>query len=289
MVKHEYYTNTIIENPFNLFQTLEKIDYGFWDGVNNKKFEKDHTEVGLNKDLTIFDHRIRILLPDELLIHKVGSCAETAIYQYFALRYFDPELFYIDENYNLMLDEPKSFHLHLGTLFRYIDGRYYWFEYSWNGQKGIHGPYDTKDMLLDDVKDKFRMNRDEDKIFIRYGIDIRRFLSYHNLSYYHIVNLAHRYGEYQPCASVALDAIYGGIAVDFWNELTRDFALAIGIPVEYLLKHPDTQQEIDARLKIIDLMFRDSNATEIIKEAQKKMREAILEMRDGLKKELDDE
>lgn len=36
-------------------------------------------------------------------------------------------------------------------------------------------------------------------------------------------------------------------------------------------------------------MFRDSNATEIIKEVQKKMREAILKMRDELKKALDDE
>lgn len=177
------------DDPYKLLSKMSDIHYGFWDDRYNRKFEKDSND----ETYTIFNKKIRLLFPDEIEKYRFGSCADLALYQIAALRDFCPKMFYVDENFSRKGIAEKKFHLHVGTYFRYTDNFWYWFEYAWNGQKGIHGPYSVQKDLFEDVKKKFRNDESEDTVFFKDNLDFVRLLNYEKMTYSKVVYLGHEY------------------------------------------------------------------------------------------------
>ena len=104
----------------------------------------------MNNNLTYLgENKKRLYLPEEVIDKKKGHCWEVADLTYHelgAMGYVCYLLYLEDEGF-------KQTHT---TLIYYDGDKYFWFEWAWGKNKGIHGPFKTKEDVVRLVIAKFK-------------------------------------------------------------------------------------------------------------------------------------
>ena len=130
----------------NLMEKMSDIHYGcIVDGENI--FKDDGTD---SKDL--FYKNYHLLDPKDLINIKYGICYDQVELERY---YLDLDNIKSDTYFIIEYDNENS-NTHTFIVVN-DDDKYYWFEYSWHFQRGIH-EYNSLEELLRDVKEKFSMN-----------------------------------------------------------------------------------------------------------------------------------
>lgn len=127
----------------NIMSIMNDIEYGFKD-LNGRNIIDD-----ADKWNSQFNDFYYLQDSSDLLKSKCGVCWDQVELE----RYLFSKTKYKFETYFIYLEDINKLPSH--TFLIYEDnGKYYWFEHSWNKYKGIH-EYLSKKELLEDVKNKF--------------------------------------------------------------------------------------------------------------------------------------
>ena len=112
------------------------IKYGFYDDTHKKIITTEDKEF----DIPGYqDKHSRILFPDEVEKYKVGTCWDTSLYMYYKLKIDCKK--YISTVKLIYIDCMKpNFVTHTTVMYRHRTSKlWYWMEYSWEKNRGIHG------------------------------------------------------------------------------------------------------------------------------------------------------
>lgn len=131
-----------IKSPEELLSFMkENIHYGFV-GKNSKKIYSDKEEM----DAGWGEYYLQS--PEELLESKYGVCWDGAELE----RHWFSKNSYDHKVYFMAYDKETDLPTHTFLVYRKND-KWFWFEYSWGNQRGIH-EYAGLEALLADVKKK---------------------------------------------------------------------------------------------------------------------------------------
>ena len=129
----------LIMNPYQLLKKManKPIMYGWYDYVNKKIITPNDKEFDIEG---YFDKNCRVLKPLEVWRTGVETCWGTTLLEWFELKRMglNPRAFYIEGN-----DATHS------AVYYEDEGKIFWFEYSWNVYRGIHGPYNNVDRFFE--------------------------------------------------------------------------------------------------------------------------------------------
>ena len=142
-----------MNNVNKIMDTLNKINYGFIDdnGINILDSDKN-----LESSFSKIYH---LMSPEELLKKKYGVCWDQVELE---RKLFADCTDFIFKTYFIYIDDKNNLPSH--TFLTYEDNKmYYWFEHSWNDEKGIH-EYNNMNKLLNDVENKFKESHKEELI-----------------------------------------------------------------------------------------------------------------------------
>lgn len=128
-----------IETPEDLSTWMKiSIRYGYMD-KHGKIIE------GI-PDNQAYSNNYRLQTPDQLIMNKYGVCWDQAELQRVVLTALGIE----NEVIFMISDIPPNYPTHTFSIFKRED-RYFWFENSWESHVGIHGPFKTKQELINMV------------------------------------------------------------------------------------------------------------------------------------------
>lgn len=126
---------------------------GLWQNKNIKSLTKTSTPEQLlkwmNKHLTYHGvNKGKVLTPEEVIDKKKAHCWESSELAYHDLEVmgFKVQLLYLQTK-NVIVT-------HITTLYK-DNNKWYWFEWAWNSNRGIHGPYKSFEEGSRVVIDKF--------------------------------------------------------------------------------------------------------------------------------------
>lgn len=140
----------IKEEINEIMNVMNNIEYGFNDengnniiDVNPKKWEDE------------FEDFYYLQTPEELLETKCGVCWDQVELErkLFSKANIDFKTYFIYLSFEDMLPS------HTFLVYE-REGKYYWFEHSWNKYRGIH-EYSSELALLSDIVNKFRQEHNE--------------------------------------------------------------------------------------------------------------------------------
>ena len=100
----------------------------------------------------------RLKSPSQTYKRKLGNCHDQSLYALNSLRQMGLEvgqLFFIELNEG----EIVGGNTHTLTWYK-KNGKYYWFEHSWENYRGIHGPYNSLEELKSDVYKSWENDND---------------------------------------------------------------------------------------------------------------------------------
>lgn len=135
-----------IKKPEELLEFMgANIKYGYV-GKKNKKIYTPR-DVDFDND---FDKEYFLQSPEQLLNSKHGVCWDQAEFE----RYWFSKQAYDFDMYFMMFVKEVENNLPTHTFLAYKNNdKFYWFENSFGGQRGIH-KYDDLEALINDVKNK---------------------------------------------------------------------------------------------------------------------------------------
>nr|DAN33027.1 MAG TPA: Transglutaminase-like superfamily [Caudoviricetes sp.] len=93
-----------------------------------------------------------VLAPDDVVKYQTGTCIDVHIYiarELLKLKY-ETKLLYLGNFKDL-----KNSVLHLTPIFKYQD-KWYNLERTWSKYKKLHGPFESKEEVIDFVKNNFK-------------------------------------------------------------------------------------------------------------------------------------
>lgn len=122
-----------------------------------------------------------LMTPQEVMDKKAGSCHDQVMFEktmFSKMHIPHGELFFMEYN------EGESVGGRTHTLLWYKDnkGKYYWFENSWGGHEGIHGPYSSIKDLKKDVIDRMLAESPYTKVYsttvtgVRSGMSLNEYV-----------------------------------------------------------------------------------------------------------------
>ena len=138
-----------MDKILNIMNILNDIEYGFKDENGNNLINSERWD----KDFYKFYY---LLSPEELLLSKCGVCWDQVELE--RKLFNDANINY--ETFFIYIDDNEILPSHTFLTFQ-LNGKYYWFEHSWDDMKGIH-EYDNIKTLLNDVKTKFIDSKKDD-------------------------------------------------------------------------------------------------------------------------------
>jgi hypothetical protein len=160
--------------PESILESMKDIEYG----IITKDGEKLGRSVGKNLTPENFYNDWYLQSPNELLKNKIGVCWDQVELE---RKLFEKT----DYNFKTIYVELKSKNedTHTFLVFEKDDG-WYWFEHSWDKNKGIHGPFKDHLEIVDKVvgemqKDNdFELNIATEYSKPKYGISCQEFMDY---------------------------------------------------------------------------------------------------------------
>lgn len=111
------------------------ITYGFYDNTRKKIITPEDKEFSTPGYI---DKNCRILFPIEVEKYKCGTCLDISLYTYYKLK--NDCKYQVSNVCMVYVDTQKpSFKSHTTILYQKLSKMWYWFEYSWESHRGIHG------------------------------------------------------------------------------------------------------------------------------------------------------
>lgn len=148
------------KDPFELLHNMRNIEYGVWDEKNQRKV--------YDNGIDAFHVLEPITFPEVTWQHQIGSCWECVLFEYDQIIRMkniikDVQVVWMEKNPNSSHEECEN---HTTILFETLNNQTYWFEHSWQNERGIWGPFRNKNYLLEEIKNRGEFN------FINPKIDI---------------------------------------------------------------------------------------------------------------------
>ena len=135
-----------IKTPEELSEYMKKnIEYGYVGKESDKIYFSN--DVDFDND---FDNEYFLQTPEQLLISKHGVCWDQTELErkWFSKKEYESKVYF------LMFAKEEANNLPTHTFLVYKNnGKFYWFENSFDSQKGIH-EYKKLESLIEDVKSK---------------------------------------------------------------------------------------------------------------------------------------
>lgn len=133
----------LMQTPYDLLRKLTDYDivYGWWDKVNQRRITPDMEEYKLLDEEEYFNKHISVLLPYQVWKYKTGVCWDTALLLWYSIskmKKIEAYVYYLEG-----FDESS----HSACYYNDSTG-WYWIEYSWYINRGIHGPFKDKKELF---------------------------------------------------------------------------------------------------------------------------------------------
>ncbi len=128
-----------IDEVKQILEDLNGIEYGWMDIEKN---------IYLNQDKG-FKKKYILQNPEETLSNKVGTCFDLVELERTYFKNLDVKY----NSYFMIYYESKRIYTHTFIVFE-ADEKFYWLEYSWDKNRGIHEYMSLYD-LLTDVRSKF--------------------------------------------------------------------------------------------------------------------------------------
>jgi len=125
-----------VETPEELLEWMDCIEYGWMD-----KDYKEKNDFGNE-----FWDDYSMLLPHEVLEHKVGVCWDQTVFEN---HIFDNQF---DFPHHMIFVQQFKVSTHAFLVYEKDDG-WYWFEHSFDDNKGIHGPFESVQDIVVEVFD----------------------------------------------------------------------------------------------------------------------------------------
>lgn len=126
-------------SELEIMKLMKNIEYGWVDKKHNKyNFENEN-----------FLNDYILQEPKEIIKNQIGACWDQVELERFYFKVNDWDI----KTYFLVYYDDNKYPTHTFLTFK-KDGKYYWFEHSWERFRGIHEYNLLKDLLLD-VKAKF--------------------------------------------------------------------------------------------------------------------------------------
>lgn len=144
-----------MKNAYDLLLKMAQapIEYGLWNKVDQRPFtDKEFSKV--NNVHEISDKCI-IMKPDEVWTRKLGTCWDCTLLEYVELKnigYKELHPIYFEQQMPNNHNNDKITHSFIAYIEPYKNG-YFWFEYAWYKQCGIHGPWNTMEELKENIKE----------------------------------------------------------------------------------------------------------------------------------------
>lgn len=133
-----------------IMKIMDSINYGYIDDKGINIFENSEDNVK-----NIFSKKYRLMSPEKLLNKKYGICWDQVELE---RKLFEENNMNIT-TYFIYIDDNSNLPSHTFLVY-YENNKYYWFEHSWQDEKGIH-EYNFLNDLLNDVEEKFIQSRKE--------------------------------------------------------------------------------------------------------------------------------
>lgn len=127
-------------SPESLLEWMDKIEYGWMDSDYKEKLDGDWDENDFWDDYSM-------LLPHEVVEHKVGVCWDQTVFEN---HIFNTQF---DFPHKMIFIQQYKIGTHTFLVYEKKD-QWYWFEHSFNKYRGIHGPYDSIEDIVVDVFEK---------------------------------------------------------------------------------------------------------------------------------------
>ncbi len=129
-----------VNNVIDIFKILENIENGWTDLENN--IYRD-TDKGFKKKYILSS-------PEELLENKVGTCFDIVELE----RLYFKNLNLKFNTYFMIYYDSKKVYTHTFIVYEEKE-KFYWFEYAWKENRGIHEYMSLYD-LLTDIRENFK-------------------------------------------------------------------------------------------------------------------------------------
>jgi len=147
-----------IETPENFLKWMDRIEYGWLDSYN-KKMKGDDKFGEFWWDNYLF------ATPTLVVKYLIGTCYEQAILEHYVFDrklYLENKVFFAADSNNKfdILDTNANTHM---FLVYQQDGKWYWFEHSWDKEKGIHGPFDN----INDIQEAYKKKTGSKNFFFK--------------------------------------------------------------------------------------------------------------------------
>lgn len=111
-----------------------------------------------------YKHTGKFLSIDEILENKYGDCHDQSNLEYQVFKKLGLKCG------RIFMVEYKNWYKGGGsthTITWFIrNNKYYWFEHSWQNERGIHGPYESINDLKIDIFNKWNFEKDYDKLYM---------------------------------------------------------------------------------------------------------------------------
>ena len=178
-------------NAYDLLEKMASVPlvYGMWDKTDNKAL----TGADLDKldDTEYIDKNCIVLKPEDVWRKKVCTCWDASLLEYDELKrmgYSNLSANY----YEVSNRKNEVFANHSFIVYQEKKSKgFYWFEYTWYRQCGLHGPYMKEDEIYTEVS---RLAIEEPGDTISYwsrNFDIASLLKLDEISVTNFLDLVH--------------------------------------------------------------------------------------------------
>ena len=131
-----------VKNVMEFLNSLEGIEYGWMDIEKNTHI---NTDKGYKKNYILSS-------PEEVVKNSLGTCFDLVELERSYFKSIGAKF----NTYFMIYYESKKMFTHTFVVYEENE-KFYWFEYSWANNKGIHEYLSLYD-LLTDVREKFKKN-----------------------------------------------------------------------------------------------------------------------------------
>lgn len=131
-----------VKNVIDILNSLEGIEYGWMDIEKNTYLSADK---GYKKNYVLSS-------PEEVIKNSLGTCFDIVELERSYFKSIGAKF----NTYFMIYYESKKMFTHTFIVYEENE-KFYWFEYSWTSNKGIHEYLSLYD-LLTDVRNKFKKN-----------------------------------------------------------------------------------------------------------------------------------
>lgn len=141
-------------NAYDLLEKMASVPlvYGMWDKTKNKTLTGDEMDKLDNKEGSDYiDQNCIILKPEEVWRHKSCTCWDASLLEYDELKRMGYS--YLSANYYEVADKKNEvFANHSFIIYQEKKSKgFYWFEYTWYRQCGLHGPYMKEEEIINEI------------------------------------------------------------------------------------------------------------------------------------------